>query len=66
MVATNESSVIPKLPLDPIVMEDGQRDGCLANPSRAYESDGGKVFRETDDSSNQLVTSETDPWRRGR
>lgn len=42
-------------------MEDRQRNGCLANSASAYESDWGKVFRETNNSSNQLVTSKTGP-----
>ena len=66
LVATDESTVISKPRLDAIVMEDGQGDGCLANPSSTYESDRTKVFRKADDFSNQFIASETGPWSRGR
>ena len=66
LVTANESSVISKPPLDTSVMEDGQGDGCLADPSDAYESDGIEVFREVDDSSNQFVASKAGSWCRWR
>ena len=66
LVATDESAVVAKPVPDAIVMEDGQCDGCLANPSNTNESDRCQVFCETDDLPDQLVTSETCPWRRGR
>ena len=48
-VAANESSVIAEAFLDAIVMEDGQCDGRLADPSGTYESDRLEVFSKTDD-----------------
>ena len=66
LIAMGESSVISKSPLDPVVMEDGKGYACPAKSSSVYEGDRDKAFGETDDSSNQLVTSETGPWYRGR
>jgi hypothetical protein len=48
------------------VVEDGESDGCLPNPSCTNESDGFEVFGETDELLDQLVASETGPRRRGR
>ena len=43
-MAMDESLVIFKL-LDAIVVEGDQSDGCVANSSRVYVSDRGKVPR---------------------
>ena len=48
------------------MVEDGQGDGCLADPADTDESDGREVFGQTNDLLDQLVTSETGPRRRGR
>ena len=66
LVTTNESAVISKSTLDATVVEGGQCDRRLADPSGADEGDGRQVLCETDDRLNQLVTSEARPWRRGR
>jgi hypothetical protein len=49
LIAADESTVLAKPFLDPIVMEDLQRDGRLANPSGTYERDWFEIFGETDD-----------------
>jgi hypothetical protein len=49
LVAANESTVVAKPFLDPIVMEDLQRNGRFANPSGTYERERFQVFGETDD-----------------
>jgi hypothetical protein len=49
LVAANESTVVAKPFLDPIVMEDLQRDRRFANPSSTYERDRFEVFGEIDD-----------------
>lgn len=51
---------------DTIVMESGDSDGCLADPTDTDESDGREVFGRTDNLLNQLTTSETGLRRRGR
>ena len=49
LVTADESTVIAKPFLDAIVVEDGQRDGCLADPPGTDESDGFQVFGEVND-----------------
>ena len=66
LVATDESTIIAKPFLDAIVMEDGQRDGCLANPSSTDESNGFQIFCQTGDVLDQLFASETGPRWWGR
>ena len=48
LVATDEPTVLAKPLLDSIVVENGQGDGGLANPTGADESDWVKVFSEID------------------
>jgi hypothetical protein len=55
LVTSDESTVIAKPFLDPIVVEDGQCDGCLSDPSGTDEGNGLEVFSETDDLLNQFV-----------
>ena len=62
LVATDESTVVAKPLLDPIVVEDGQGDGCLPDPSSTDESDWGKVLGEADYLLDQFVASKEDPW----
>ena len=65
MVATNESTVIAKPLLDPIVVEDGQGDGCLADSAGTNESDWSEVLSEIDYLLDQLVASKEGPrWQR--
>jgi len=65
LVATDEPTIVTKLLFDPIIVEDGQSGGRLANSTRADQSDWGEVFCETNDLFDQVVTSEEDPrsWR---
>ena len=60
-VTTNEPTVVAKPPLDPIIVENGQGDGRLANPARADESDRSKALGEIDYLLDQLVTSKEGP-----
>ena len=64
LVTTDKPTVVSKPFLDAIVVEDRQYDGCFPNPPRTDESDWGEVSCETNDLLDQLVTSETGPWRR--
>ena len=48
-VAADESTVVAKPFLDPIVVEDSQSDGCLANPTGTNESYGCEVLSQTND-----------------
>jgi len=67
LVATDEPAVIPKPLLNAIVVEDGQSDGCLANPAGINEGERSEVFCQTNDLLDQLVTSKEGPrwrWRR--
>ena len=66
MVTADESTVVSKPVPDAIVVEDGQSDGSFPDPPCADESDWGKVFCETNDHLDQLVTSKAGPWWRGR
>ena len=64
LVASDEPSVLPKPLLDAMVMKNSQSNGRLADSTRADEGDGSKVFGQSDDLFDQLVTSETGPRRR--
>ena len=66
LIATNESAVIAKAVLDPIVVEDSKGDGGFPNPPRTDESNRFEVFGETDNLLNQFTASETGPRRRRR
>ena len=57
LIATDEATVVPESVFDAVMMEDGQSDGCLANPASTNESDGCEVFRQTYDLLDQFVTS---------
>ena len=61
LVATNESAVMAKPLLDPIVVENGQGDGRLANSTSTNEGDRNKVLSEIDYLFDQLVASEEGP-----
>ena len=65
LVAADESTVVSKLFLDAIVVEDGQSDGRLPDPPWADESNRSEISYETNSLLNQFVASETDPGRRG-
>ena len=65
MVATNESTVIAKPLLDPIMVENGQGDRCLANSASTDEGDWNKVLSKIDYLFDQLVASEEGSrWQR--
>ena len=66
LVATDESTVIAKPLLDPIVMKNGEGNGGLADSARTNESNWGEILSEIDYLLDQLVTSEEDPRRWGR
>ena len=66
LVAADEPTVIPKLSLDAIVVEDCQSDRRFPDPAWTDESYWGEVFCETDYLLDQLAASKTGPRRRGR
>ena len=61
LISAVEPTVVTKPLFDAIVMENGQDDGCLADPTSANLSDWREALCEIDDILNQLVASE-DPW----
>jgi len=61
LVTTNEPTVTAKSLLDPIVVESGQGNGGLTDPTSTNEGDWNKVLSEVDYFLNQLVTSEEGP-----
>ena len=48
LITTDESPVIAVLVLNAMVMENSEGDGRFPNPPCTNESDGFKVFSETD------------------
>ena len=64
LVASNKPTVLAKPLLDAMMMENSQCDGCLADSASTNKSDRSQILGETDDLFDQLVTSETSPWRR--
>ena len=56
-VAADEPAILAKSPLDAIIVEDGQSNGCLANSTGTNESDWLEVFCRADDLLDQLVAS---------
>ena len=66
LVATDEPAVISKPFLGPIVVEDGQGNGCFPDPPWADESDWCEIFCEADDLLDQFVATETGPRSWGR
>jgi hypothetical protein len=65
-IATDEATVVTESLFDPIVVEDGESDGCLPDSTGTNESDGREVLGQTEDLLDQLVTSETGPRWWGR
>ena len=49
LIAAYESTVFAESFLYPVVVEDGESDGCFPNASCTDESDGLQVFGESDD-----------------
>jgi len=62
LVTPDEPAVMAKSLLDPIVVEDGQREGCLADSASTDESDWDEPFGEIDYLLGQLVAAEEGPW----
>jgi len=64
-VAANESTVVTKPLLDPVVVENGQGDRSLADSASTDEGDWGEVLSEIDYLLDQLVASKERPrWQR--
>jgi len=66
LVATNESTVMAKPLLDPIMVENGQGDGGFANSASANKSDWNGFLSEINYLLDQLVAPEEGPWRQRR
>ena len=66
LVATDETAVVSKPCFDAIVVEDGQGNGRFSDPPWTDEGDWGQVFCEVDNLLDDIVATETGPWRRGR
>ena len=58
--------MVTKPLFDAIVVEGGQSDVCLANPTSINQGDGPKIVYETNDSLSKFVASEEYSlwWRR--
>ena len=64
-VTADESTVVAKPLLDPVMVENGQGNGRLPDPSGANESNWNEVLGEVDYLLDQLVASKQGPlWRR--
>ena len=66
LVATDESTVVSEPLLDPVVVENGQGNGRLADSSGTNEGDWNEVLGEIDDLLDQFVASKEGPRRRRR
>ena len=66
LVATDKSTIGAKSILDAFVVEDGEGDRCLPDPTCTNESDRFEGFSESNDLLDQLLASETGPRCRGR
>ena len=66
LITSDEPTLIAKPLLDPIVVENGEGNGRLANSASADESDWKKVPGEIDYFLDQFVASKEGPlWKRG-
>jgi len=64
LIATDESTIVTEPLLDAVVVQDGQNDGCFADPTSTNESNRSEALRETDDLLDQPATSKEGPrWR---
>ena len=61
LVATNKPTVVPKLFLYAIVVEDSQSDGCFPDSPGTNESDRIEIFGKTDGLLDQLVAPKAGP-----
>jgi len=66
LIATNESTIVAEPLLDAVVVQDGQRDGCLSDSAGTNESDWSQIFCQASDLLDKLVASEEGPRWRGR
>jgi len=66
LITADEPTVVAKPLLDPIMVEDGQSDGGLADSASTNEGNWDKVLGKTDYLLNQLVASEEGPRWQGR
>ena len=67
LIAANEPAVVAKPLLDPIVVENGQGNGGLADSACTNESNWGEALGEIDHLLDQYVASKHGPgWRRRR
>jgi hypothetical protein len=57
LVTAAKSTVVTESSFDPSVVEGLEGNRCLVDLLCADESDGLEIFSESDDRSNQLVTS---------
>jgi len=62
LIAANKSTVMAKSLLDPVVVENGQRDRGLADSASTNQGDRNKVLGEIDCLLDQLVASEERSW----
>ena len=66
LVALDEPTVVAKPLLDPIVVENSQGDGGLANSASTNERNWDEVPSEIDNLRDQLVAPKEGPRWRGR
>ena len=66
LVATDEPAVVPEPFLDPIVVEDGQGNGCFPDSPWTDECDRREVFSKAKNLLDQIVATETSSRSRGR
>ena len=62
MIAANESTLMAKPLLDPVVVEDSQGDRGLPDPASTNHGEWNKVLGEIDCLLDQLVASEERSW----
>ena len=65
-ITANESTVLAKPLLDPVVVEDRQGNRGLADSPSTNQGDRGKLLGEIDYLLDQLVASKERPWGRRR
>jgi len=65
LITPNESTVMTKPLLDPVVVEDGQGNRGLTDSASTDESDRGELLGQIDYLLDQLVTAEEGPWGQG-
>ena len=66
LIATNEATIVAKPLLDPVVVENSQSDGGLADSARANEGDWNEVLSEINYLLDKVVACKEGSWGRGR